>query len=84
MSEDVKHYAERAIEDQKYYGDHVSAMTSEGLHSKSDIAAELAHRDELIEKLERDKLSLIGLLEYHGVYVESISDSGIKSSTVCK
>ena len=44
-------YAEREIMDQKYYAKHVSAMTSECLHCKSDIAAELAHRDELIEEL---------------------------------
>ena len=81
---DKKHYAERDIENQKYYGVHVSAMTGERLHSKSDIAAELAHRDEVIDNLERDKLSLISLLEYHGVYVESISDEGIRSSTLCK
>ena len=34
-----------------FYSSHVSAMTGEGLHSKSDIAAELAYRDSLIKKL---------------------------------
>jgi hypothetical protein len=34
-----------------YYSAHVSAMTSEGLHAKSDIAAELAVRDAQIVKL---------------------------------
>lgn len=34
-----------------YYSRHVAAMTSEGLHSKSDIAAELAFRDERISLL---------------------------------
>lgn len=39
-------YAERDIEDQGgHYARHVNAMTAEGLHAKSDIAAELAHRD---------------------------------------
>lgn len=28
-----------------YYSEHVSAMTSEGLHSKADIAQQLAWRD---------------------------------------
>jgi len=49
---DKKLYAHRDIEGQKqFYLDHISHMTSEGLHSKSDIAAELAHRDILIKKL---------------------------------
>lgn len=34
-----------------YYSRHVSAMTSEQLHAKSDIAAELGHRDMVIDKL---------------------------------
>ena len=34
-----------------YYIRHVSAMTREGLHSKSDIAAELAWRDMEIDRL---------------------------------
>lgn len=47
-----------------YYARHVAAMTEEGLHSKSDIAAELGWRDALIASLtenlnrttsERDK-----------------------------
>ena len=35
-----------------YYCRHVSAMTGEGLHSKSDIAAELAWRDMEIDRLK--------------------------------
>lgn len=35
----------------KSYLDHVSAMTVEDLHRKSDIAAELAYRDNLIAEL---------------------------------
>ena len=39
-------YAERDIVGQgEHYRRHLSAMTGENLHSKSDIAAELAHRD---------------------------------------
>jgi predicted RNase H-like nuclease (RuvC/YqgF family) len=46
-------YAKRdAIELEPYYIRHVSAMTSEGLHSKSDIAKELAYRDKCIADLE--------------------------------
>lgn len=50
-----KHYADRDIMDLDrrggYYCRHISSMTVEGLHSKSDIAAELAHRDFEIDKL---------------------------------
>jgi len=42
----------------EYYVRHVSAMTSEGLHSKAAIAAELAYRDEQIEML-RKRLAII-------------------------
>ena len=34
-----------------YYCKHVMAMTSEKLHSKSDIAAELGYRDYVIDQL---------------------------------
>jgi hypothetical protein len=35
-----------------YYSRHIAAMTAEGLHSKSDIAAELAFRDREIVRLQ--------------------------------
>ena len=45
-------YAKRDLEGLgKYYFRHLNAMTREGLHSKSDIAAELATRDMLIDHL---------------------------------
>lgn len=51
-SKELKLYSERDIEAQgQVYCDHVRAMTVEGLHAKSDIAAELAHRDIEIERL---------------------------------
>lgn len=37
-----------------YYSRHVMAMTSEGLHSKGDIAAELGFRDMKIDQLEAE------------------------------
>lgn len=46
-----KNYAERDIERQRFYMDHLEAMTAEGLHDKGAIAAELAHRDERIALL---------------------------------
>lgn len=51
-----KLYAERDPMQQdvegNYYCKHVSAMTDEDLHSKSAIAAELAHRDIVIDRLK--------------------------------
>jgi len=58
-----KLYAERDIIKQgNNYSRHTSAMTSEGLHSKSDIAAELAHRDIEIERLQAQVAELEGKL----------------------
>ncbi|WP_438455367.1 hypothetical protein [Vreelandella venusta] len=54
-----KQYAERdimALDKQGgHYWRHANAMTAEGLHSKSDIAAELAYRDARIAELERER-----------------------------
>lgn len=50
----MSEYAKRdAMNLGHHYIRHVVAMTVEGLHSKSDIAAELAYRDERIADLER-------------------------------
>lgn len=50
-----KEYADRDIMSQgKFYTKHVSAMTGEKLHSKSAIAAELAHRDMEIARLRKE------------------------------
>lgn len=54
MSEQKKHYAHRNLIRQGCtYAQHVEAMTAEALHSKSGIAAELAHRDLRIASLEQ-------------------------------
>lgn len=45
-----------------FYCQHVSAMTREQLHSKSDIASELGYRDMLINELS---VTLTGLLEIY-------------------
>ena len=48
-----KLYAERdPMELEPYYFQHMMAMTSEDLHSKSAIAEELAYRDKRIAELE--------------------------------
>lgn len=39
----------------QYYLRHVAGMTEEGLHLKSEIAAELAHRDMLLDQA-RDRI----------------------------
>jgi len=61
----MKRYAERDIialdELGNHYGNHAEAMTAEGLHSKSDIAAELAWRDAEIERL-RMQLAACGVV----------------------
>lgn len=63
----IKQYAERdAFElDQAggHYMRHVMAMTAEQLHSKSDIAAELAWRDSQIAALQQKLDELVGLVE---------------------
>tara|TARA_R110002020_G_C15680138_1_gene718767 strand:- start:130 stop:480 length:351 start_codon:yes stop_codon:yes gene_type:complete len=50
-----KLYADRDIMELdvegNHYCNHVMAMTSEKLHCKSDIAAELGHRDSVIKEL---------------------------------
>ncbi|QBZ68948.1 hypothetical protein PQZ64_gp49 [Klebsiella phage vB_KpnM_IME346] len=52
-----KQYAERDIESLdkagEFYSRHVSAMTGEGLYTKSSIAAELGHRDMVISELSK-------------------------------
>lgn len=49
----MKRYAERDIEALgQHYANHVDAMTREGLHDKTAIAAELAFRDALLEQCE--------------------------------
>lgn len=48
----LREYADRDHEQLgEHYVKHVAAMTAEGLHAKSDIAAELAWRDQRIASL---------------------------------
>jgi hypothetical protein len=49
-----------------YYIRHVGAMTSEGLHAKSDIAAELAWRDMQIDRLAQALVDVMdGVSDHH-------------------
>jgi len=72
-----KHYAERDIMAQddagNFYRTHVSAMTAEGLHSKSAIAAELGHRDMLIAQLTTERDALTAKLEATKTLVEQLT-----------
>lgn len=52
MSEPKRYGGRHKMALGQLYMDHVMAMTAEGLHSKSDIAAELAWRDSEIARLQ--------------------------------
>lgn len=64
MSEKERQYADRDIEalDESggYYMRHVMAMTGEQLDSKTKIAAELGHRDMVIDQLNAEIARLKG------------------------
>lgn len=71
-------YKERCIEglDEagNYYVDHVSALTREGLHSKSAIAAELAHRDFIIDELNSEAKQLNKYKDVVFKYIDRMGD----------
>lgn len=70
-----KQYAERDImaldRAGNHYCRHLSAMTGEGLHEKSDIAAELAYRDARITELEEREQALAAYVERLSKAVEA-------------
>jgi len=85
--DNTKQYRQRDVLDLDsqggFYSTHVNAMTAEGLHSKSDIAAELAFRDARIKHLE-DQLSTTtelphtGLREkIHSAYMFALGKAGV-------
>jgi len=66
---DMNTYQQRDIEALGgHYQHHIAAMTKEGLYRKSDIAAELAHRDWVIAELTaaRHKLASNALMAMEG------------------
>ena len=81
-----KLYAERDICEQDakggFYIKHVLAMTSEGLHSKSDLAAELAHRDLRIQQLEAVLNSTRDYLAKHAVGFYGIALANVINETM--
>lgn len=71
----MSEYAERnLVELGKHYTKHVQAMTREGLHAKSDIAAELAWRDAEIDRLRTEVEALKVRSGYLDTAVTKLSD----------
>lgn len=62
--------AHRPWELEPHYSRHVSAMTSEGLHSKADIAEQLAWRDKRIEELADLSRDLIEAITHFGDFAD--------------
>ncbi|AUR85397.1 coil containing protein [Vibrio phage 1.074.O._10N.222.49.B7] len=81
-----KLYAKRDVEilDDKgdYYFNHIFAMTGEGLHSKSDIAAELGYRDMRIDELKADNAELIDLVDEMSNYLNINGYTNIGNGSV--
>ena len=81
-----KLYADRDICEQDakggFYFKHVLAMTAEGLHSKSDIAAELAHRDLRIQQLEAVLNATRDYLAKHAVGFYGIALANVINETM--
>jgi hypothetical protein len=77
-------YAERDHAAQgDHYTRHVSAMTREGLHAKSAIAAELAHRDMEIERLKTDARMLRDMLRNAQTAICRMEREGWTGGTSC-
>lgn len=72
----MSEYAERNIRAQAdVYCKHISAMTGEGLHSKSAIAAELAHRDINITQLQKENETMRGEIDRYKNGIKSLTRS---------
>ena len=84
----MSEYAERDIVEQgSYYFRHVSAMTGEGLHYKSAIAAELAHRDIQIDALRQQlgqAQARVAELEAETEWLIATSSKPTKAATLRK
>lgn len=64
----MRSYKGRSIRDLdkkgNYYSRHIDAMTREKLHGKAEIAAELAHRDMVIDTLKVGNVQLNKFVSY--------------------
>ncbi len=66
-----------------HYSAHVSAMTSEALHGKGEIAAELAYRDARIEELKAALTPLAhGRAAYHRCRMEGHRGARVRCSRI--
>ena len=84
-----KLYAERSPRDlEPFYHRHVAAMTAEGLHDKSAIAAELAHRDLLLAlahlRIRQLQHRIDDLVEESGRQPNTPPDGALKVSWMCQ
>ena len=71
--EEKKLYAKRnPAELQPWFGEHMNAMTAEGLHSKGDIAMELAYRDKQIHNLNKIIDGLLASLDVQQAKIDRL------------
>ena len=76
-----KLYTERNTEKQgQRYISHLTAMTTEKLHSKADIAAELAYRDMVIDELFSTITSVANFLR--GMSLDPSIPSHVKEAII--
>lgn len=74
----------RDIDDlEPHYSNHVDAMTTEGLHKKSAIAAELAYRDRRIEELEARVKELERKLRKKDMVIDSLIKDFPDECVIC-
>lgn len=66
-----------------YYFRHVMALTAEALHSKSDIAAELAHRDIQIDALVKREAKHLRKITRLVVGLQGLIDLAENAGTRC-
>ncbi len=66
-----------------YYFKHVDAMTGEGLHSKSDIAAELGYRDKKYDDLMEEIRMLRCLEDSYDTQEKVIAEIFLKLNQLC-
>lgn len=80
-------YAERNIESLDEAGNHylihIDAMTVESLHSKSEIAAELAYRDMRIENKQKTIIEQADKLKALTSFADWVLDATVSGSDIC-
>ena len=84
MTEKLYGHRDPRIQDHTgdFYSKHVMAMTAEGLHSKSDIAMELAHRDILIDDLQHQLKGMDLVANIGRKAVEDVNDLVVEQKSL--